>query len=87
MMQLSKCVKVIKISELFACNVFDLNLPYIYEKRRYENGILIKESVEVNDNSLVYLQEDFSVTLDVFCDLNVLFSSSENEWIEFCNKL
>lgn len=42
------------------------------------------DSVELNDDSIVYLQENFTVTGDVFIDKIILFENISDDWKEFC---
>lgn len=38
----------------------------------------------LTDDSIVYLQEDLSVTDDIFLGEHVLFSSQDSSWAEYC---
>lgn len=38
----------------------------------------------LSDDSVVYLQEDLSVTDDIFLGEHVLFSSQDSAWSDFC---
>jgi hypothetical protein len=41
-------------------------------------------SRQLTDSDFLYLQENFTVTDDVFIDENVIFDNVTPEWIEFC---
>lgn len=41
---------------------------------------------EAGGKSFLYLQEDYSVTGDIFMEENVIFKNISPEWIQFCKE-
>jgi hypothetical protein len=42
------------------------------------------DSPEPMDGSFAFLQEDFTVTADIFMDEDIIFSDVTPDWVEFC---
>jgi hypothetical protein len=53
------------------------------EKKKVD-GKEIEEIRELNDDSIVYIQENFVVTDDIYKEKNILFNSVTPEWKEYC---
>lgn len=53
-------------------------------EKKLVNGEEIEGPRELNEDSYLYLQENFIVTDDIFIDQNIIFDHVSSLWIEFC---
>jgi hypothetical protein len=44
----------------------------------------IEQETDLAESSYLYLQENFTVTRDIFKDENIVFDRVTPEWIEYC---
>lgn len=54
------------------------------KEKKLVNGEEVEVPRELNEDSYLYLQENFMVTDDIFIDQNIIFGRVTPEWIEFC---
>lgn len=62
------------------------NLENLRQPEPEKPGEEPEERTELQDDDIVYLQEDLVVTDGIFKDENVLFESDSDEWKTFCEK-
>lgn len=46
-----------------------------------------RESVATDDDEILYLQENYTVTAGIFLDESIVFSQVTPEWKEFCDSV
>lgn len=54
------------------------------EKKEVE-GKEVEVERELNDDSILYLQENYVVTDGIFKDQNIIFDNVTDEWQQFCH--
>ena len=62
------------------------NLENLRQPEPEKPGDEPEERTELQDEDILYLQEDLVVTDGIFKDENVLFESDSDEWTTFCEK-
>jgi hypothetical protein len=56
------------------------------QEEQVVNGQLEKGARQLNDDSIVYLQENYLVTDGIFKDENILFDDVTQAWIDYCQQ-
>lgn len=54
------------------------------KEKKEADGKETEEVRTLSDDSIVYLQENFVVTDDVYKEENILFDAVSPEWMEYC---
>lgn len=62
------------------------NLENLRQPEPEKPGEEPEERTELQDDDILYLQEDLVVTDGIFKDENVLFESDSDDWKKFCEK-
>lgn len=55
------------------------------KEKKEVDGKEIEEQRQLDDESILYLQENYVVTDDIFKDQNIIFDNVTDEWKEFCH--
>jgi len=57
------------------------------KEKRVLDGVEVEVHRELTDDGFLYVQEDFSVTDDIYLDQNVIYDQITPEWKEFCREV
>lgn len=63
---------------------WDENEENARDEKKEVDGEEIKEKRKLTDDSIVYLQENYVVTDDVYKEENILFGAVTPDWEEYC---
>jgi hypothetical protein len=55
------------------------------KEKKEVDGKEIEEQRQLDDESILYLQENYVVTDDIFKDQNIIFDNVTDEWKEYCH--
>jgi hypothetical protein len=56
------------------------------KEKKEVDGKEIEEQRQLDDESILYLQENYVVTDDIFKDQNIIFDNVTDEWKQFCHE-
>ncbi len=62
------------------------NSKYARLEQKEIDGEVVKEKRVLTDESIVYLQENYNVTDDIYIEDNILFDNVTTKWKEYCQK-
>jgi hypothetical protein len=57
----------------------------VRKEKQEVDGKEVEVERELNDDSILYLQENYVVTDGIFKDMNIIFDDVTDEWKEFCH--
>ena len=57
----------------------------VRKEKKEVDGKEVEVERELNDDSILYLQENYVVTDGIFKDENIIFDNVTDEWKEFCH--
>jgi hypothetical protein len=57
----------------------------VRKEKKEVDGKEVEVERELNDDSILYLQENYLVTDGIFKDENIIFDNVTDEWKEFCH--
>jgi len=57
----------------------------VRKEKKDVDGKEVEVERELNDDSILYLQENYIVTDGIFKDENIIFDDVTDEWKEFCH--
>lgn len=60
------------------------NKANVRKEKKEVDGREVEVAIEITDDSILYLQENYVVTDGIFKDENVIFDRVTDEWKEFC---
>jgi hypothetical protein len=80
---MSKYCKAYPVGRLREFEGWDENARHV-RKMRTDNGEEVEEVLD--DNDILYLQEDFTVTGGIFMDEDVIFNRPSLDWTTFCKE-
>ena len=60
------------------------NVQNVRKEKQYVDGEETDVDRTLTDDDFLYLQEDYTVTDDIFMDENVIFAHVTPEWRDFC---
>jgi hypothetical protein len=60
------------------------NRQNVRKRKEVVDNNEIEVDRDLNDNDVLYLQENYVVTDGIFIDQNIIFDKVTPEWIEFC---
>jgi hypothetical protein len=55
------------------------------KEKKDVDGKEVEVQLELDDDSILYLQENYVVTHGIFKDENIIFDNVTDEWKEFCH--
>ncbi len=55
------------------------------KEKKEVDGKEVETLLELTDDSILYLQENYVVTADIFKDQNIIFDNVTDEWKEYCH--
>jgi hypothetical protein len=61
------------------------NKENVRKDKKEVDGKEVEVERELNDDSILYLQENYVVTDGIFKDMNIIFDDVTDEWKEFCH--
>src|SRR4026208_2399913 len=61
------------------------NKANVRKEKKEVDGKEVEVERELNDDSILYLQENYVVTDGIFKDENIIFDNVTDEWKEFCH--
>jgi hypothetical protein len=61
------------------------NAANVRKEKKEVDGKETEVNRELNDDSILYLQETYTVTDGIFKDENIIFDNVTDEWKEFCH--
>src|SRR5215213_2558881 len=61
------------------------NAANVRKEKKEVEGKEVEVDRELNDDSILYLQENYVVTDGIFKDENIIFDNVTDEWKEFCH--
>jgi hypothetical protein len=61
------------------------NAANVRKEKKEVNGKEVEVERELNDDSILYLQENYVVTDGIFKDENIIFDNVTDEWKDFCH--
>ena len=76
--------KAYYLKDMRKFNAWRENAENARDEKKEVNGEEIKEKRTLTGDSIVYLQENYVVTDDVYKEENVLFEAVTPEWEEYC---
>lgn len=86
MAEMGRYCKAYLASDLKKYPGWDPNLENLRQPESERPGEEPEERAELEDDDIVYLQEDLVVTDGIFRDENVLFEDASEEWKTFCEE-
>lgn len=84
MKKMGKYCKAYPITKFREFSQWTENTNEVRKEKKLVNGEEVEGLRELNEDSYLYLQENFTVTDDIFIDQNIIFGRVTPEWIEFC---
>jgi hypothetical protein len=84
MAQKGKYCKAYSLAKLRMFDGWSEDAQNIRKERREVNGQEVETQRELADSDYLYLQENFTVTDDIFIDENIIFADVTPEWMDFC---
>lgn len=84
MSKMGRYCKAYPVERFRAFDGWTENLANIRKDKKIVEGKEVEFQRTLGDNDHFYLQEDFTVTDDIFLDENVIFNNVTPEWVEFC---
>jgi hypothetical protein len=85
MAEMGNYCKGYELKDLRAYPHWTENAGNARKERKEENGKETEVLVTLADDSIVYLQENYVVTHDIFKDENILFDAVTDDWKNFCH--
>ena len=61
------------------------NKENVRKEKKEVDGKEVEVERELDDDSILYLQENYVVTDGIFKDMNIIFDDVTDEWKEFCH--
>lgn len=86
MAEMGRYCKAYLASDLKKYPGWDPNLENLRQPESERPGEEPEERAELEDDDIVYLQENLVVTDGIFRDENVLFEDDSEEWKSFCEE-
>ncbi len=86
MAEMGRYCKAYLASDLKTYPGWDPNLENLRQPEAEKPGEEPEERKELQDDDIVYLQEDLVVTDGIFKDENVLFEDASEAWKTFCEE-
>ena len=83
---MGKYCKAYLLKEMRKFSEWSENAENARKEKKEVEGEEVEETRILNDDSIVYLQENFVVTDGVFKEENVIFDMVSPEWKEYCEK-
>lgn len=87
MIELSNRVKVVKIEDVVNYNKCNLILPLSFTYQYFERGKNLSKEIVLDRDDYVYLQDDYSITLNIIKKENIIYESQDESWIDYCNSI
>jgi hypothetical protein len=84
MKTMGKYCKAYPLGKLREFREWTENASQARMEKKLVNGEEIEGPRELNEDSYLYLQDNFTVTDDIFRDQNIVFDHVSPQWIEFC---
>jgi hypothetical protein len=84
MSQKGRYCKAYPLSMLRQYSGLTENKQNIRKEKRDVDGKEEEVQRELTDSDFLYLQENFTLTDDIFIDENIIFADVTPEWIDFC---
>jgi hypothetical protein len=64
------------------------NLEDLRKETVVENRVNVEiQRTEIKDDDVLYLQENYIVTDDIYKDRNLIFDKVDDEWKKFCDQV
>jgi len=64
------------------------NLADLRKETKVENSVNVEiQRTEIRDDDVLYLQENYFVTDDIYKDRNIIFDKVDDEWKKFCEQV
>lgn len=86
MATMGKYCKAYPLKKLRQFNQWTERLENVRKDRQNVDGQEIEVVRELTDDDFLYLQENYTVTDDIFLDQNIIFAKITAEWKEFCHQ-
>jgi len=84
MAQKGKYCKAYSLAKLREFSGWSENVQNVRTEKREVNALEVETKRELTASDYLYLQENFTVTDDIFIDENVIFADVTPDWIDFC---
>jgi hypothetical protein len=76
--------KAYSLARLREFNGWNENSQNVRKEIQEVSGQEVETQRELTDSDYLYVQENFTVTDDIFIDENVIFADVTPPWMEFC---
>jgi hypothetical protein len=84
-MEMGSYCKAYLAQQLRAYPAWSENKANVRKEKKEVDGKEIEVDRELTDDSILYLQENYVVTDDIFKDENIIFDQVTDEWKQFCH--
>lgn len=85
MAEMGKYCKGYLAKDLRAYSGWTENTANVRKEKKEVDGKEVEVDAPLTDESVLYLQENYTVTHDVFKDQYILFDNVTDEWKAFCH--
>jgi hypothetical protein len=86
MAEMGKYCKAYLLKDLRAFSGWTEKSENARKETKEEDGQEVEVTRELTDDAIVYVQENYVVTDDIFKDENIIFDDVTPEWIEYCQQ-
>ncbi|HEY0783300.1 MAG TPA: hypothetical protein VGE98_12650 [Thermoanaerobaculia bacterium] len=84
-MEMGKYCKAYEAKQLREYPHWSENAANARKDKKEVDGKEVEVTRELNDESILYIQENYIVTDGIFKDENIIFDNVTDEWKEFCH--
>ncbi|HXO18519.1 MAG TPA: hypothetical protein VOA87_01195 [Thermoanaerobaculia bacterium] len=84
-MEMGKYCKAYLAQSLRAFPGWSEKKENVRKEKKEVDGKEVEVDRELDDDSILYLQENYVVTDGIFKDMNIIFDNVTDEWKEFCH--
>lgn len=86
-MEMGQYCKAYLLKDLRAYPGWSEKPENVRKEKKEVDGKEVEVDAELNDDSIVYIQENYVVTHDIFKDMYILFDNVTDEWKDFTHHL
>jgi hypothetical protein len=84
-MEMGKYCKAYLAKDLRAYPKWSEKKENVRKDKKEVDGKEVEVDTELTDDSILYIQENYVVTNDIFKDMYIIFDDVTDEWKDFCH--